>query len=562
MKSIIEKHVLKNAADFNGKANPNAVLGRILSEHPELRKDVPKLMKQIQETIKSVEKLSADEQKKKLAKEAPELLNEKKEVKKTLEMPNIQGNIVLRFAPSPSGPLHIGHAYVLSLNAALAKKYDGKLLLRIEDTNPENIYDKAYEMIPNDAQWLTKGAVSDVIIQSDRLGHYYDTAEKLIAVDKAYICTCNPDKFKRLLTKGKACPCRILDKKTQHERYDKMFGEFKPGEAVMRLRTDLADKNPAMRDFALMRINDTPHPRQKKKQRVWPLMNLAVTVDDHLLNVTHTVRGKDHIDNDKRQKKIADALGWEMPTALYVGKINFTDIRLKTSQTKKEILAGKYTGWDDIRLPFLLALKRRGYQPDAFSKYAVEVGLTENDKKVTKQEFFKNINHLNKEVLDPQSNRYFFIADPVKIKVTGAPQREVSLHLHPDFHARGERKFKVHEDFIIARKDFDALEPKKVHRLMDCLNFVVDKKRFLFTSLDYEKFKNAENRGAIIHWLPTTEKLVDVSVLMEDGSTVKGKAEHHIEQLPEGAVVQFERFGFCRLDKKSKNKYEFWFAHR
>ena len=81
MKSIIEKHVLKNAADFNGKANPNAVLGRILSEHPELRRDVPKLMKQIQETIKSVEKLSADEQKKKLAKEAPELLNEKKEVK-------------------------------------------------------------------------------------------------------------------------------------------------------------------------------------------------------------------------------------------------------------------------------------------------------------------------------------------------------------------------------------------------------------------------------------------------------------------------------------------------
>lgn len=562
--NVIEKHVLKNAVDFQGKANPNAVLGRVLAEHPELKKDVPSVMKQIQETIKNVGKLSLDEQKKKLASLAPDLLKEKKEVKeKTLELPQVKkGTVVLRFAPSPSGPLHIGHAYVLALNAELARKYNGKLILRIEDTNPENIYDKAYAMIPEDAQWLTKGAVAEVVIQSDRLGHYYDVAQQLVDKCHAYVCKCSSDKFKELADALKQCPCRGLSSVKQHERYDKMFSEYKPGEAVLRLKTDITDKNPAMRDFALMRINDFKHPRQKTKHRVWPLMNLAVAVDDRLLQVTHTLRGKDHIDNEKRQRKIAEALGWKMPVALYVGKINFTDIRLKTSQIKKEILEKKYSGWDDIRLPFLRALKRRGYQPDAFCSYAVDVGLTETDKKVTRQEFFKSIDHFNREILDPQANRYFFVAQPVKVKVVNAPQREVALHLHPDFHARGVRRFKVHDSFMISRKDFDALEHGKVHRLMDCLNFVIDKKRFLFHSLDYDKFKNAPNKGMIIHWLPTTEKLVDVVVWMDTGDIVKGKAEHHIEQLPVGAIVQFERMFFARLDKKSKTKYEFWFGHR
>ena len=106
-----------------------------------------------------------------------------------------------------------------------------------------------------------------------------------------------------------------------------MFTEYKPGEAVLRMKTQIDDPNPAMRDFPLMRINEFVHPRKKTEYRVWPLMNFAVAVDDHLLGITHAIRGKDHRDNEKRQRKIADCLGWKAPVALYVGKINFTDIR-------------------------------------------------------------------------------------------------------------------------------------------------------------------------------------------------------------------------------------------
>lgn len=564
MKPLIEKHVLKNAVDFGGKANPNAVLGKVLAEHPELKRDVPNLRAEIEAVIGEVARLPPDEQRKRLQHLAPELLEQKeKPQEKQLALPGAaEGKVVMRFAPSPSGPLHLGHAYVLALNAELCRKYGGKLLLRIEDTNPENIYAKAYSMIPEDAQWLTGGAVADVIVQSDRLGHYYDTAEKLVQLGKAYVCTCEQDTFKKLLNDGKACPCRHLDAGGQHTRFDKMFSSYKPGEAVLRLKTDLSHRNPAMRDFALMRINEHPHPRQKKKHRVWPLMNLAVAVDDRLLGVTHTLRAKDHIDNEKRQRYIFDCFGWEMPVALYVGRINFTDMDLSTTQTKKLILEKKYRGWDDIRLPFLPALRRRGYTPDAFVKYAVDVGITETDKKVSRQEFFKAINHFNKEVLDPQANRYFFVASPRKITIKGAPEQRVRLHLHPDFHARGHREFQTGGQFLIAERDADALGEGRLHRLMDCLNFERRGRSFVFHSQEHDRFKGAGNRGLIIHWLPAAEQAVNITVRMEDDSLVKGKAEHLVGGLHEGAVVQFERFGFCRLDRKKKTGLEFWFLEQ
>ena len=564
MHTSIEKHVLKNAIEFNGKANPNAVLGRVLAEHPELRKDVKKVMKEIVQAIKKTEKLSLEEQRHLLQKRAPEMLKEQKKVyERKLELPGaVKGKVVMRFAPSPSGPLHLGHAFVLGLNSELCKEYDGKLLLRIEDTNPENIYDKAYHMIPEDMRWLTKGNVAEVIVQSDRLGTYYDHAEKLVHMGKAYVCMCSADKFKRIISKRKACPCRNLSVKEQQIRYAKMFGEYKPGEAVVRLKTDVVHKNPAMRDFPLVRINDERHPRTGTKHRVWPLMNFSVAVDDHELKVTHTLRGKDHMDNEKRQKLIADCFGWNMPVALYVGRINFTDIDLSTTGTKKLILEKKYKDWDDIRLPFLPALKRRGYQPEAFVKYAMDVGVSPADKKVSKQDFFKAINHFNKEVLDPQANRYFFVADPVSIHVKDAPERDVALHLHPDFHARGQRSFKTAQDFLISARDLAALEEGKIHRLMECLNFVKQKKSFIYHSQDHEEFKTAANKGFIIHWLPAQDKMVDVSVLLEDGSVVKGKGEPRLKDLTEGTIVQLERFGFCRLDRKKGNSVEFWFAHK
>ena len=113
---------------------------------------------------------------------------------------------------------------------------------------------------------------------------------------------------------------------------------------------------------------------------------------------------------------------------------------------------------------------------------------------------------------------------------------------------------------MIEKQDFDVLKEGKIHRLMDCLNFVKKGNNLIFDSLEHEDFK--KNPGLIIHWLPKGNDLVNVEVLMPDKQLVKGVAEPLILKLKEDDVIQFARFGFCRLDKKEKSKLHFWFTHK
>jgi len=559
--SIIKKYALQNAVKFNGKASPGAVIGHILGEKPELKSKIKEIAKKVNGIVKEINQLSIEQQKELLKKQAPELLKEKKHEEKEKTLPKLKNlkNLVMRFEPSPSGPLHIGHAYVLSLNSEYCKKYKGKLILRIGDTNPEKIYEPAYKLIQEDARWITKNNISKVIIQSDRLELYYKYMEKLLDIEKAYICTCNPEKYKQLILKQKPCPCRNLKKQEQKERWKKMFKGYKQGQAVARIKTNLKDKNPAMRDFPVFRINDNKHPKKGKKYRVWPLMNMAVTVDDIETKVTHVIRAKDHYDNAMRQKYIYDYLKKPFPEAIFVGRINFEGMPVSCSKTRPLIENKTYTGWDDIRLPFLAALKRRGFQPDAIINYAIDVGISLNDKTVTKEEFFKTINAFNKDIIDNKSYRYFFVWNPKEITIKNAQKQEIELDLHPD-NKKGGRKFKTKDAFYITEDDFNSLKENRLYRLMDCLNFVKEENKLIFHSLEYEKYK--ENGEKIIHWLPKDKDLLKTEVLMPDNKLIKGIGEKTLSNLKVNDIIQLERFGFCRLDKKEKNKLTFWFAHK
>src|SRR3989339_547381 len=564
MKEIILKYALKNAHDFGGKVNDKVVLGSVLREHPELKTDVPKVLKDIQNVIKEVSKLNQEQIKAKLEQLAPELLEEKKEeiLGPLKPLPNaVKGKVVVRIAPSPSGPLHIGHAYGTSLNYEYAKMYLGKFILRIEDTNAENIYPLAYELIENDANWLTDKGVNQVIIQSSRLGIYYDYAEKLVTLDKAYVCTCNSDEWREKKNLAQACPCRNLKIKENQFRYAKMFNGYAEGEAVLRLKTDIQDKNPALRDFAILRINEHVHPKCGKEQRVWPLMVFSVAVDDHELGITHVLNGKDHADNAQKERIIMGFLGWKTPVYRHWGRINFEGYKLSTSKTRLAIEQGEYTGWDDIRLPFLAALRKRGYQPGAFRKYALEIGLSLNDKTVTLEEFWKNINSFNRELIETKANRYFFVDDPIKLEIEAAPIKEFKLDLHPDFPNRGQRKLSLKKGVYLAKTDFSNLDSGKVHRLMDAFNFKLDKGKFKFVSEDYEEYRNSEKKGVIVHWLPEGET-VKVQVLMDTGVIIKGLGEKSMDKLNVGDIVQLERRFFAKLNKKEKDCLTFWYLHK
>ena len=208
-----------------------------------------------------------------------------------------------------------------------------------------------------------------------------------------------------------------------------------------------------------------------------------------------------------------------------------------------------------------MALRRRGYQPEAFTKYALDVGVTLTDKKVSKDDFFKALNAFNKDVIDPKAHRYFFVEDPAEIKVEGAKEQSIALDLHPD-NRKGGRNFRTAAKFFISKKDLDEMKDGKLYRLMDCLNFRKEGKRFVFHSLDYEAYKKEGHK--IIHWLPAEDRkrLVKVDVLMDDNTTREGLAEDALRKIEVGTVVQFERFGFVRLDEDSEGSMVFWWGHR
>lgn len=564
LKLTIRKWTLQNAVKYEGKSNAGAVVGKIISEHPELKSKLKELMPDIQKIIKEVNSLSPEKQLEEIKKLAPELLEEKpKEQRIGLKpLPNAEeGKVVMRFAPSPSGAFHVGRAIPFCLNDAYCKMYKGKLILRIEDTDPNKVDAEAYKLLIEDAQWLTHNNVAEVIIQSDRLGIYYDYAERMIATGKAYVCTCSGDQFRELSLKKQACPCRNIPKQEQLIRWAKMFGEYKPGDAVVRIKTSISDPNPAMRDWPAFRINDHPHPKKGSEVKVWPLMNFAVAVDDHELGITHTIRAKEHIDNEKKQKYVFDFFQWKIPTHLYVGRVKFLGFELSSSKTKQKIQRGEYDGWDDIRLPFIPALKRRGYQPEAFLKFSVGTGISQNDKTISSEDYFKSLNAFNKEIIDIKSNRYFFIENPIEITVEKAPEQKVELDLHPEDKKRGKRIFKTSTKFYVTKDDYSKFKKGKLYRLMDCLNFkFLENNKASFDSTEYEHYK--EHGEMIMHWLPESKELIDVEVLMPDKTTKKGFGESSLSKLKEGDIVQLERFGFCRLDKKEKDKLVFWFGHK
>lgn len=233
--------------------------------------------------------------------------------------------VVTRFAPSPTGFLHIGGARTALFNWLLARHYGGKFLLRIEDTDRARHSQEAVEAIFSGLKWLGIEWDGEPVYQFSRAQHHVELAKRLVEQGKAYYCYCSPEELEIMREEAKACG--------QSPKYNGMWRERDPKTApkgvspVIRLKVpltgetalhdivqgDITVANSQLDDMILVRSDGTP------------TFMLSVVVDDHDMGVTYVVRGDDHLTNTFRQIQIYNAFGWSIPKYGHIPLIHGQD---------------------------------------------------------------------------------------------------------------------------------------------------------------------------------------------------------------------------------------------
>lgn len=561
LEQLILALALENAIKFNARASPGAVTGKLLSIKPELKQEIKRINPIIQEKIREVNRLTKIKQEEKFE-ALKSLIEARPEQKKHEILPDLKNakpkGVITRFAPYPSGPLHIGNAKQLVINEYYARKYKGKFFLIFDDTigsQEKNIEKDAYGLILEGAKYLNI-KFDKTFYKSDRLDIYYKYAKELVKKDKAYVCFCDATTLRINREKGLECIHRNQSPKQNLDYLKEMLSnKFKEGESTLRIKTDLKHKNPAFRDRVILRISNREHPRVKKKYHVWPLLDFSWAIDDHLLGITHIIRGKELTIESEMERYIWQIFSWPQIEIIHTGLSQIKGVKISKSKSRQEVKQKIYSGWDDPRTWSLQSLARRGIKPQAIRSFCLSQGLSQAETHVP----IENLYAENRKLLEKQSNRYFFVSSPVKIEIKNAPGKILELSLHPNDPKRGKRKLTTTSNFYITKRDFDLIKENKLYRLMECLNFKKQKKEFVFVSDDYKDFKDKGDK--IMHYLPVDDSLLNAQIVMPDGTRTTGLVEKAAENIKIGEVVQLERFAFARLDSKEKQKLIFYFAH-
>ena len=277
-----------------------------------------------------------------------------------------------RFAPSPTGPLHIGGVRTALFNWLLAKKNKGKYFLRIEDTDKERSKDEFKTQIISSLAWLGVKHDGDEYIQSKNITKHIAIAEELIKKGFAYECYCSEEEIndQKEKCKKQGMPY-VYNRKWRDAKDLKIPKDIKP---VIRFKSKISgntiikDLVQGERNISNSTIEDFVILRKDKS----PTYQLSATVDDHEMNITHVIRGDDHMINSFKQKQIYDAMGWEVP--------NFAHIPLIHSEQGKKLSKrdNASTLEDYIKI---------GIISDALRNYLLRLGWSYKDKEIfTKQE--------------------------------------------------------------------------------------------------------------------------------------------------------------------------------
>lgn len=572
---------LKNAIKFDGRPNKKAIMGKLMASRPDLRSRAKTIIPLLDQIIMEILKLNLERQKQKLLSLDPKALEKKEkteELKELPELPNVSTHdkIIMRLAPYPSGALHIGNARMVVLNDEYVKKYNGELILFFDDTigSPKSlrsspkakyVLPESYDLIKEGLEWLGV-KINKIYYKSDRLEIFYEYCEKLIKDNIAYVCFCSASIFREKYKKKKRdCPHRNHSLEKNLEEWKAMLKrKYNEGEVVVRLKTGMDQKDPALRDQIIMRISEAEHPRVGNKYVVWPMLEYSWAIDDHLINATHILRGIDLVKEGLIEEFIWDHFGWKKAELLYYGRLNFADMKLSKTEARNNIQSGRYEGWDDPRTWSLQSLRKRGIRPKALRDSLLDLGMSQSGITFSSNWLYSK----NKELIDSISNRYFVVEEPITLTIVGILVEEYIAEplLHPSHPELGKRMIKCSVKnsqltLLISIKDAKKLKINQYVRLKDLINIEITSKNITKKNIEARFHSKELNRDfPIIQWVPEKDN-IPVSILKPDGSISYGNGENSLLLIPMNQTVQFERLGFVNPIELKDNKLFCYFTH-
>jgi len=544
---------LENAVTHDGAARVEPIVGRLLATDPALRPHAVELRDLVSEVVAEVLAIPVPELVDRLSRlGGPEAGRARAPSSTGGDFPDligaVPGQVVLRLAPFPSGALHIGHARMIFINDYYREKYHGKILLVFDDTigsEEKRVETEFFRLIEEDLR--AAGVRPDAVYyKSDRIPNFYPWARRVIDRGGAYVCTCPADLLRENRARGSACPHRQQTHDETVEEWERMLANvYGPGEAVLRLRTDLADPDPAFRDRVLLRISDIDHPRVGTKYRIWPMLEFSWAVDDIELGITHVIRGKDLVIEDRMQRFIWDLLGISGPPFLHWGILRVREAKVAKSKAYREVRSGLYDGWADPRTWSLRSLDRRGISMDAIRAFTLSFGMSLSDVEVPAETLYSE----NRKRIDATTVRRAFVGDPVRVEVDEFPDdlSSVVLSNHPDRPELGTRTVPTGPSFFLARKDLEGRAGTEV-RLKDLINVELPSETPTSAGTLRARFTTRENkRIPRLQWVGA-EGARPVDILGIEGEHTAGLGEATLAQARPGDILQFERVGFVRVE--------------
>ncbi|XP_016445352.2 glutamate--tRNA ligase, cytoplasmic-like [Nicotiana tabacum] len=486
------------------------------------------------------------------------------------------GKVRLRFAPEPSGYLHIGHSKAALLNQYFAERYKGEVIIRFDDTNPDKESNEFVDNLLKDIETLGI-KYRTVTYTSDYFPKLMEMAGKLIREGKAYVDDTPREQMQKERMDGIESRCRNNGVEENLKLWKEMIAGSERGTmCCVRGKLDMQDPNKSVRDPVYYRCNQTPHHRIGAKYKVYPTYDFACPFVDAVEGITHALRSSEYHDRNDQYYRIQTDMGFRKVHIYEFSRLNLVYTLLSKRKLLWFVQNGLVDGWDDPRFPTVQGIVRRGLKIEALIQFILEQGASKN---LNLMEWDK-LWAINKKIIDPVCPRHTAVIEERRVLLTlsnGPDEPFVRIvPKHKKYAGAGEKATTYSKRIWIDYDDAISISVNEEVTLMDWGNTIVKE-------IQKDQEGNVTHLSGILHlegsvkttklkltWLPESDELVKLSLVDFDYLITKKKLEEdenfvdvvnpctrketpalgdsNMRNLKRGDVLQLERKGYFRCD--------------